>query len=140
MGGICSENEEATITNCYNVGNGIKYENEGWNASGWSEMAGIANNSQMGKISNCYTIGEIPPGKYSNDSRAAICLIYTNDNGIHSNNYYNIETCISNDDIAIGLTTTEMKSEDFLSKLGESFIEDTEGINNGYPILKWQQN
>ena len=36
------------------------------------------------------------------------------------------------------MTETEMKSNDFVKKLGEDNWVIVEGMNNGYPVLKWQ--
>ena len=100
-------------------------------------MAGIvARNTDEVSVINCYTIGEIPSVQYSS-SYAAIDKS-GNESSEYSNCYFNTETCIANDEIAVGLTSEEMKNADFVSRLGESFIEDTNGINNGYPIFKWQ--
>lgn len=63
-------------------------------------------------------------------------------NNTIENNYYleNIVNGISNDKIIIdGIavkTSEELKK--IYSVLGSAFEEDTNNINNGYPILAWQ--
>ena len=137
IAGICAYNREGVIMNCYNIGNGRIYVSENGKESRWSHMAGIvARNTDEVSVINCYTIGEIPSVQYSS-SYAAIDKS-GNESSEYSNCYFNTETCIANDEIAVGLTSEEMKNADFVSRLGESFIEDTNGINNGYPIFKWQ--
>ncbi len=39
-----------------------------------------------------------------------------------------------------GKTEIQMKDKSFISSLGEAYTEDTQNINNGYPILKWQKD
>lgn len=59
----------------------------------------------------------------------------------------NITNCFYNSDLyvggkvqrnATGLTTAEMKSPEFVTMLGDAFKADTNNINNGYPIFKWE--
>ena len=33
---------------------------------------------------------------------------------------------------------TFMKSQEFVNMLGDAYTMDSKGINNGFPILKWQ--
>ena len=47
-----------------------------------------------------------------------------------------LETKIENDEAS--KTVEEMKNNIFNS-LGENFIQDTNNINNGYPVLTWQK-
>ncbi len=37
-------------------------------------------------------------------------------------------------------TSSEMKSQDSLKSLGSAFAADTDKINNGYPVFKWQSS
>ena len=66
------------------------------------------------------------------------------------NNYYlNTKSSVAfynyveNDDYSAntenGKTETQMKDKNFVSSLGDAYAEDTQNINNGYPILKWQK-
>lgn len=93
-------------------------------------------------LKNCYNVGTIygkgvapiyaygAPNWMTEDVINCYCLEESRpipwENGTNYNNF------------TIYLTNNEMKEA--TSKLGEAFCSDNEGINNGYPILKWQLN
>lgn len=101
-------------------------------------IAGIAYNSSS--ISNCYNIGIIE----CDFIEYAGIVGYTgkSQNNKIENNYYleNVINGISNDRIIIdGIehkTSEELKA--MASVLGSAFKQDTNNINNGYPIFSWQ--
>ncbi len=122
LGGICGLLESSTITNCYNIGNVTQHV---------AGAAGIVSRilyEESSTIQNCYTIGACN-GKaaFGNTTTAA------------TNCYYNTETCTKSDEVATGLTTSQMKAASFVTTLGSSFVADIDNINNGYPILRWQR-
>lgn len=103
----------AEIKNCYNVGNVI-----------------LRINTSMGDYFN-NTYGSITGSKHGNENKITntFYLDTTSDRGVYD--YINGTT--SNDGIK---TSAELKS--LATTLGTSFKEDTNNINNGYPILIWQ--
>lgn len=90
---------------------------------------------------NCYNAGKVFGGIL-----APITIGNSNTITGEMINCYCLEECkpIPNDggyitnEIAIYLTSKEMKEG--ASLLGDAFCQDDEGINKGYPILKWQKN
>ena len=128
LGGICEYNN-GTVSNCYNIGNFINDNNhEGFYAAG---IIAFESNSVI--IENCYTIGNAPKSDSDSAEHVAIDQFAT-----ATNCYYNVETCSGTDTVATGLTTTEMKASSFVTLLGDSFEADVNNINNGYPVLKWE--
>ena len=120
IGGIVGINK-GTVSSSYNTGkvNAINYR-----------AGGICGqNSTDSYIYSCYNIGEI---KAENNPGG----IVGGDFGTITNCYY-LNTIIKENN-------EQAKSEEELksmqSELGDDFIEDTENINNGYPILSWQSN
>ena len=116
-GGIAGVNS-GTIDSCYNTGDIAR----GWNTGG---IAG--NNSQP--ITNCYNIGTIGSG---GSSRGEIF-----GSGGSALNCYYLDSAGAATSNGIAKTETELKA--LASELGGAFDSDlTPNINNGYPILKWQ--
>lgn len=122
-------NTKVTIENCYNSG-AISGQNY---ASGICSI-GTGKNGKTGKIGNCYNVGTIT----GTSDGAYYAGISANFQGAISNSYYAApveEKLMSN----ATATATAITSPDGLAdKLGNAFKEDTEGTNNGYPILAWQ--
>ena len=136
IGGILGQVMGNVIAqNCYNVGN-IKGE---------SKIGGISGQSTC-IISNCYNIGKIQGttelGGIVGENN--ISSIY-HTIGILKNTYSLENTCATlcgyNNSI---IENSSIKSEEemklLVSTLGESFKDDSNSINNGYPILAWQGN
>lgn len=142
------------ISSCYNAGKIIN-------------GSGITGNSK-GKIINCYNIGECDTGLVgSNQGKIynSYCISdILNKYLVHYNNYtnsyisktyylqskaikiaqnYNTGTI---DELSSSLTETEMKADSFIMFLNEceeteysnAWKKDANNINNGYPILRWQ--
>jgi hypothetical protein len=75
-------------------------------------MAIGTNNSGVSTVTNCwYLEGSAPGGGYYSGNTA---------------------------DNSGSRTSEQMKSEDFLNTLGSAFAADSRNINNGYPVLAWQ--
>ena len=139
VGGIIGLNT-GTISNCYNTGT-IK--------SAFNNVGGLVGLNR-GKLKNSYNIGSV------DSSSNVIGAIVGNNNEFFetsTNILYKgeISNCYSLDNIANNLvgvnnsiigTECSYKNSDELKRLantlGNSFKEDTEKVNNGYPILNWQ--
>ncbi len=144
IGGIVgySDPRVKNIQNCYNTGS----------VTGKNSIGGIVGYNE-GKISNCYNIGNISGdtrvggvaglnNSYNNPSqnlsvRGTIRNAYSLDSACKDlcgeNNSSGDGAILENSSLK---TETEMKL--LAPTLGSAFKEDTEGINNGYPILQWQ--
>ena len=117
------------IENCYNTGSINSRERIGG-------IIGIAfswDGTETTEINNCYNIGEIATNSYYG---GIIGLAQANMNC--KNNYF-LDTCSS------GATTgiTKVNSDTlktYANILGSSYKDDTNTINDGYPILTWQQS
>ena len=156
VGGIVGYiREKVIIENCYNSGNII---------SSGSLIGGIVGGISDSRIKNCYNTGHIEGGSTGGISGA----VYTNasiencynvgnlkstvgtafsincsGNSLvtFKNNYYLENTVNDSNDIfpqeeCIVKNSQEMK--ELYSTLGNAFKEDSNNINNGYPILQWQ--
>lgn len=114
-------NTTATIQNCYNTGS----------ITGSSKAGGIVGQLSKGTIENCYSIGVID-GKATQKGG-----IFAFSNATVKNCYYTLPETES-----VGGTAAPAKQitspEGLADKLGNAFKEDTDGANNGYPILVWQ--
>ena len=128
VGGIVGYNSDGTVKNCYNYGTvtGHKY------AGGISGSTSTA--KVKGTIQSCYNIGQVlltgtgTPQSISGKIASA--------GSVHENNYY-LSTCAA-DENASSKTSEEMKSEEMITLLGSAYAMDVNNINNGYPILAWQ--
>ena len=119
-GGIIGANE-GIVRYCYNTGeishSGIIGENIASN-----------NNSEAG-VYNCYNIGKVTEYQIAKNSENQLA---------DAKCFYLSETATEDG----GVTEDTMKSAGFISEdylSPDFFKQDTENINNGYPILKWQQ-
>ena len=103
---------------------------------------------KLGKVQDCYNIGKTQLETSRKDflrhgSLAGAVL----ENGYVENCHCWCEDGVKEvDDVQTDQSKIDVQSyankEDLkviASKLGEEFKEDTNNINNGYPILKWQE-
>lgn len=126
-GGICgSAWNGGVIENCYNSASVTNSHNS---------YGGIAGSNEI-LLKNCYNTGYISGAGTS----AAIATAH---GGTYENCYWlstsaDIGVYNISDDQVLMKTSSEMKDKAFISALGSEFAEDSNGINNGYPILKWQ--
>lgn len=129
IGGILGySTNQFTISNSYNSGS-ISGK---WYPSGISAF-GTNSNS---KIENCYNIGEIK----NTNSGTYNAGIAANFKGAATNCYRTqpeTESYASNKNGTSTLITTP---DALLTNLGSAFVEDSDNINNGYPILSWQKS
>lgn len=155
-GGIAGELQSAKITDCYNVG-----EITGPSRTGG--IVGIANSTLNTGIENCYNAGKITTiSNSANPFCGAVAGSIANSNGAQvgsvQNCYYlkdsykyvkgstvltcGVGYCGSNvADMTVVKSESEMKLDSFVIALSPdslSFNKDSDNINNGYPVLKWQ--
>ena len=123
----CGLSSYSNVKNCYNVGS-IK-------ATGSDGLAGgIASGRSTGfipKIENSYNAGTISAKKQVGALTAASANTVTN-------GYYLKDSCEG----ATAKGGTEKTSDELkkaAAELGDAFATDKTNINNGYPILTWQQ-
>ena len=130
-GGITGQTHDAHIYDCYNTGEIIS---EG------DYIGGIVGYKTEAKayIKNCYNVGSI---NGANSLHIGGILGYNNTGNADVTNNYYLEGCVnsSNENTMSGVETkTAEQMKKLSSLLGSAFKEDTNNINDGYPILKWQ--
>lgn len=155
IGGICGWSFLGDINNCYNKANlygefasNVSNHDEGVNIGGICGITGNYDDKQ--NITNCYNMGEVTYVGSDRDYGGAILgTVYHGNTEI-----INCYTSYRTDIISICgtlqykgyLKTSNCYNEEDevnalkadCSNLGNAFVEDTIGINNGYPILKWE--
>lgn len=131
---------ENSIQNCYNLGE-IECKNNK------IYIAGIEANAQNGEINNCYSIGKlnaegntITLGALTGHTRNQVItnskwLAGTADKAIGSES-----TNVTKNDIEQISNIEDMPTLLSVINSENSFEEDTNNINNGYPILSWQKS
>ena len=119
--GYCGKS--AAIENCYNTGT----------IGGSSNSAGITGQLSKGSVKSCYNIGKINAGSKATGG------IFGFSNATITDCYYtnpDTESCGGTSASSTGKKKITAASE--MTNLGDAFTADSGGINNGYPILKWQ--
>ena len=123
-GGIAGYAKYSTIESCYNTGN--------INATG--NTGGIVGQSMnTTTVKACYNIAEIQGKTFG-------AIVGFNGAKI-TNCYWTTSDLVNGSSSTTGSVTDSEKvssKEMLLEKLGTAFTADSGGINNGYPILKWQ--
>lgn len=133
VGGIAGNDDgNSIIKDCYNIGSATGIADT-------SSSGGIAGDVQNNsKVINCYSIGYIT----GNDLTGSIVgQLRISTNGKVENCYYLENTVNGANETVIREEITVKTSEELksmASTLGSAFKEDTNNINNGYPILSWQ--
>ena len=128
VGGITGTNN-GIINSCYNTND---ISGSGTNCGG---IVGLMQSDKTA-IFNSYNIGNIIA---ENTSSGGIVGVYVD--GTVQNCYYleNIVNGGNENNKVDGVTSkTSEELKKLSTKLGEYFKEDTNNINNGYPILQWQ--
>ena len=137
--------ERGFINSCYNTGT-ITLDQTGNETMSAPVASGICGQiNSTGRIYNCYNIGEtkiIPSNKTRNgsivgyDNKAEIknCFCWCSEGAKAIGQVVTGATY----DITEKTNKEEMKS--IAEQLGDDYVEDTENINGGYPILAWQVN
>ena len=123
----------AVVEGCYNTGNVIGKKN----------LGGLAGEATVCAVpQGCYNIGSVASGINTGGSVGS----YTGSAYISqtTGSFYLAESqAAATDKTATGASSATMKKAAFVTKLNqqigtEFFAEDTEKLNDGYPILKWQ--
>ena len=121
IGGIVGQAYyKVTVSHCYNRGSVT---------AGVSKAGGIVGymNDSGAKFSNCYTTGVVEGSK-------SAAVVGNKSSGSIGNCYY-LDT-LGTDNNATAKTSEELKA--LAHVLGEPFMTAPKGMNEGYPILKWQ--
>ena len=143
-----TDGHTSCISNCYNTGE-IKIISTA-NPDTCPVASGIC--GQLGQnavVKNCYNIGKISVSAVAsvqNIRQAGIVgCIYLPDTSIVNNYYlsgtapYEVgEYSSGNYHAYVGNVKNESQMKTLATTLGISFKDDTDNINNGYPILAWQ--
>ena len=135
IGGITGENKnDVQISNCYNTGN----------ISGYNKIGGISGQNTT-EIFNCYNIGLINGTAFVGGITGQNLSSTTyNTIGLIRNSFSLVNVADSldggNNDgiIENSFIKTEQEMKSLVPTLGIAFKEDSNNINNGYPILQWQ--
>ena len=133
--------EEVIINNCYNMGNietKDSTQSPGLGVAGILGAIGNWSTQSYATVTNSYTIGNA-----KSDITVATQLgkILGSDSGNGRRNFknlYYLNTSIGGSNIFGGVAQTEEELKDINKTLGENFVKDTNNINNGYPVLKWE--
>ncbi len=127
-GGIVSSMSYTTVTSVYNKGN----------IYGGDYVGGIIGYNNEGVTSAAYSTGKV-----DGDSLVGLMIGYNYNTTMAD--YYYLEQgeqepfgLNNGGGVATPKTSDEMKSEDFAELLGDEFVYDSE-LNDGYPILKWEE-
>jgi hypothetical protein len=126
-GGIVSSMSYTKAVSVYNFGN----------VYGGRFVGGIIGYNQEGVTSSAYSTGKV-----DGDSLVGLMIGY-NYNTTMADYYYlkqgDQEPFGQNNGggVATPKTADEMKSQNFAELLGDDFIYDS-GLNDGYPVLKWE--
>lgn len=141
VGGVVGVAEGVDIVRCYNTGNVVSLVNTlGTNNC----VGGVAGLLYYIHGQDCYSIGDVTA---INTTRVGAVFGAKNSGSTYANLYYNSNlklTAIGGIDDTEGMYQTEsqMKSNEFLQLLNKNtanaYKQDSNNINNGYPILSWQ--
>lgn len=127
VGGLFGNSDFSTNTSLYNTGN----------VSGSQDVGGIIGYNQEGVTSAAYSTGKV-----DGDSLVGLMIGY-NYNTTMADYYYLKQGeqepfgLNNSGGVATPKNEDEMKSSDFAELLGDEFIYES-GLNNGYPVLKWE--
>jgi hypothetical protein len=127
-GGICGHCQRSTTTSIYNTAR----------ISGTLNVGGITGHNEEGVTSSAYSTGKV-----DGDSLVGLMIGYNYNTTMAD--YYYLEQgdqepfgLNNGGGVATPKSADEMKSSDFAELLGEDFVYDS-GLNDGYPILNWEQ-
>lgn len=114
-----------TLTESYNRGNVRASSSSNYSAGG---IVGEMNDGQA-KAVNCYTTGVVTGGSY------AKAAVGKKSSSATITNCYYLST-LGSDSNATAVTETELKAVP--KGLGDAFVAAPKGLNDGYPVLRWQ--
>ncbi len=127
-----------TITNSYNTGNIHLSSTMQTN----KYVGGIIGFASTGTISNTYNVGNIT-ALFSSSSNIGGISGYASSNVINS--YYKSSSIVGGNNLGTSKSDNELKEVGILSLLNSNqsvfpWASDVNDLNNGYPVLKWQND
>ena len=127
-GGICGHCQRSSTRFVYNTGV----------VSGSLDIGGVVGYNEEGVTSSAYSTGKV-----DGDSLVGLMIGYNYNTTMAD--YYYLEQgkqepfgLNNGGGVATPKTAKEMKSQKFAELLGDEFVYDS-GLNDGYPILKWEK-
>ena len=130
LGGIVGQTYNySLLQNCYNTGN----------VNGDDRIGGIAGLNSS-EIYNCYNVGKISGNREFGGIVGLNAISESNDSKGVIRNVYSIENIYGTNKSIIEQAEVKKLEEIKLisSILGDAFENDSNNINEGFPILKWQ--
>lgn len=124
--------------NCYNTGDIYA----SMTRSNGSYCGGIANGSYSSDtFENCYNLGDVSAknSKYKGGIAATANGTFKNCYSLKTDTVNTSVYATSAGDLEGAVSKNEAEMKSIASDLGSGYLADTENINNGYPILKWQK-
>lgn len=150
-GGIIGNNSSSSVENCYNLGDVIEISDGSNNSGGiCGTLRGkIVNIYNKGKIEGTYQVGAIVGQIYklTNGFQGSIknaffengtCNIGVGANPSHITGLECEEIVASEMPSVISVLMTDNEQVEWNGQMVDVWKEDTNNINNGYPILFWQ--
>ena len=138
---IGNNNENAEINSCFNIGQiNVNVLNDNDNIG----IGSIIGDSYLGTINNCYNIGKINLENSTVQNIAqivgrALSTTFSNCYGVIEENVGTIGYDRGNNIINNVTLQEKGKIPESLEIIGTDFENDSENINQGYPILDWQE-
>lgn len=139
VGGICGQLDNSKILNCYNVGDITGTATSSNSVGGISSVV-----VEISTIINSYSAGIISSinEPLSNYTNAIVGSMERANTSTRIENNYFLENTVNGGN-GINITEgaeskTADKMKEIYNLLGSKFKKDSNGINNGYPILEWQ--
>ncbi len=143
IGGIIGDQENSTtIDNVFNVGKVASKSNSNNNSFSIGGIVGISYDATNVNINNAYNIGTVAVNDLSNKKAGSISgsELITFSNCFYLKGTYNVGVGGSGSSTGVTEWDSIDKFPTILSVVNEdgAFKEDTNNINDGYPILEWQ--
>ncbi|MBP3708620.1 MAG: Ig-like domain-containing protein, partial [Clostridia bacterium] len=139
-GGIIGSMGKGTISNCYNMGAINSTGRYGYRAGIAGAASSTVSTSAIA-IKNCYNIGTLSGSGTAENYTAAISARIGDWNGKTYTSFTNCYRISSTSYIYIkgksGVAGTAFNTT-YTATMGNSYAYDIYGINNGYPVLAWQ--
>ena len=138
---IGNNNENAEINSCFNIG---QINANLLNDDDSIGIGSIIGDSYLGTINNCYNIGKINLENSTVQNIAqivgrALSTTFINCYGVIEENVGTIGYDRGNNTINNVTLQEKGKIPETLEVIGTDFENDSENINQGYPILEWQE-
>ena len=136
-------NAGTVVLDCYNTGKEKAKDGKiittgrwGGGLCGWvNDLSSIEDSYVCGKLDVEYAYGDWAPLYARSDGGEMITNCYTIE-GLDMS----LSSKVKNPVMHTGIikSSSYMKSTDFVSDLGSTFVKDTGNLNSGYPVLSWQ--